>query len=70
MWFKVIIFGLILFGVYKLFGGKLLSSKSSQKDVQNMVECDTCGAFVSEKDLIRFGSKHYCSIECKNNSKV
>jgi len=70
MWLKVIIFGLMLFGLYKLFGGKLLSSKTSQEDVQNMIECDTCGAFVSENDLIRFNGKHYCSKECKNNYKV
>jgi len=74
MWLKVIIIGLLLFGVYKLFGGKLLpgkaSGKPSQKDVQNMVECDMCGAYVSDKDVIIFSGKHYCSLECKNNSKV
>lgn len=70
MLLRIILIGLVLYAVYKLFGGKFLSSKSAGNDAQNMVECDACGAYVSEKDSIRFSSRHYCSIECKNTPKV
>ncbi|MDD5406623.1 MAG: PP0621 family protein [Sulfurovaceae bacterium] len=66
MLLKFIIIGLLFFGIYKLFGGKLLPTTPSQKDVQNMLECDTCGTFVSEKDMIRFSGRFYCSKACKD----
>ncbi len=68
---KLIIFGAILYGLYRLFGGEIkLPKKDEQKetlDGDTLVECATCGVYVTKKEAIEYKGKFYCSKECLPN---
>ncbi|RXJ87577.1 PP0621 family protein [Arcobacter sp. CECT 8985] len=65
----------VLFLVYTLFFKKNReksmdsSNKSNQKDnIEDiMVECPTCGTYVSKKEAILSNGNYYCSKECLEN---
>ncbi len=66
---KLIIFGIIAVAIYRAFGGKVpiidSAKKSSEEiDEDTLVECETCGTFVTVKESIKIGKKYYCSKEC------
>jgi len=68
---KLIAIAIVLYFVYKLFGGKLpnidLSSIKSKEDKKldddTLVECEKCSTFITVKESILIGSKYYCD-EC------
>ena len=69
MWLKLILFGVIAVVVYRAFGGKvpILDGEEKTNDEPSgdtLVECATCGTYVTIKESITVGSKHYCSKEC------
>ncbi len=69
MLLKLIIFGVIAVAIYRAFGGKvpiLDKSEPRQKkpDGDTLVECASCGTYVTLKDAIIVNKKHYCSKEC------
>lgn len=39
-------------------------NQTSQIDSDEMFECDVCGTYVSEREMITARGKHYCSQEC------
>ena len=69
MWFKLLVFGLAIFGAYVLSKNKFGSDKSKKEDAQNMLECEECGAYFIKSDGVRFGGKVYCSKECKDKAR-
>ena len=66
---KLLILGVVLFGVYLLF-----FKKGREKDIQNkkkndeitdtMIECPKCGTYTSKDDAILSNGKYFCSKEC------
>mgnify|MGYP006278249463 CR=1 FL=1 len=71
---KVLAIVAVLFIVYLLFFKKgrenTVSSnkkKNNQTISDEMVECPTCGTFVSQNEAILSNGKFYCSKECLNN---
>ena len=65
---KLIILGVVLFGVYLIF-----FKKNREKDIQNkkneeitdtMLECPKCGTYTSKDDSILSNGKYFCSKEC------
>ena len=77
MIFKLIILGLVIYGVYILFirEGNLLdqvkektkraASKAAEKeDAETVVECHKCGIYVSVDEAILKDGHYYCSKEC------
>jgi uncharacterized protein len=56
--------------IYKFFGGQLpgLGRKKpnlhEDLDEDTLVECETCGTFVTIKESIIIHKKYYCSQEC------
>ncbi|KIM04550.1 MAG: hypothetical protein KN64_07370 [Sulfurovum sp. AS07-7] len=69
MWLKVLIFGVVIFLIYRFFMKKDNKVESSKKiDAITMLECDTCGVYMENKDAIKVESKHYCSNECKTKA--
>ena len=69
MWLKLILFGVIAVVVYRAFGGKvpILDKNEKAEDDPSgdtLVECATCETYVTIKESITIGSKHYCSKEC------
>ena len=68
---KLIAIAVVLYFVYKLFGGKLpdfgltgLKSKEDKKlDEDTLVECEKCSTFITVKESLLIGSKYYCD-EC------
>jgi uncharacterized protein len=75
MWLKLLIVGAILYGLYRLAGGRLLpksggesSDKAKGKDPaesgEELVECSKCSTYVVKKEAILFKGKYYCSAEC------
>ena len=78
MIFKLIILGLVLYGVYILFirDGNLLEQMKEknrgtaggkgkkQEDVETVVECHKCGVYVSVDEAILKDGHYYCSKKC------
>ena len=66
---KLVLLGVIAVAVYRAFGGKvpILDTHEKAEDDPSgdtLVECATCGTYVTIKESITIGSKHYCSREC------
>jgi uncharacterized protein len=66
---KVILLLLILYGVYRLLGGRLFSTNRKAKDLsksdsETLIECEKCHTFVSVKDALKSSGRYYCSQEC------
>ncbi len=73
---KLILFAILGFAVYKLFGGKLprvgsnkkgkIPKDEDQKKIEEdtLVECQKCGTYVTYKESIIVKGKIYCSKEC------
>lgn len=64
---KLLIFLAIIVAIYFLFFRK----KSVKNDAQNsdeisfeMVECATCGTYISKDEAIKKGNKYFCSTKC------
>ena len=68
MIFKLLIFAIVGVLVYKFLGGKLprIKKNSSEKKIEDdtLVECETCGTYVTHKESIVVSHKSYCSQEC------
>ena len=60
---KLVILVLIIAAVYFFFIKKR-DKKNSDKEVEQMVECKSCGTFISTKEAFIQGGKYYCSKEC------
>lgn len=70
---KIIIFAVVALLVYKFFGGKLptIGKKNPEQkklDDDTLVECETCGTFVTLKESMIVNGKYYCSQECVNKA--
>jgi uncharacterized protein len=68
---RLIGIAVVMLGIWKLLGGKLpnfkLQSKDDKKlDNDTLVECESCGLFVTAKEAIIAKGKYYCSLECAN----
>ncbi|TLD84024.1 hypothetical protein LS70_004250 [Helicobacter sp. MIT 11-5569] len=62
---KWIIFALCIFGIYFFFFRKPKESqKKEHKKDSIMLECNTCGIYVSSEEAIIQDGKYYCSKEC------
>jgi uncharacterized protein len=67
---KILIFGLILFGIYFFFfktkrtEDVLKSTKKKSIEGETMVECKLCSTFISDKEAIITDGAFYCSKEC------
>ena len=78
---KLIVIGAILYGLYRLVGGRILpeskdskekkgQQKGTREDEENtLVECDRCSTYVVKKEAIFFKGKYYCSRECLDAAK-
>jgi uncharacterized protein len=77
MLLKLIVVGAILYGVYRLMGGKLSDFTGKKKEdtipkgedrkkieEDTLVECEKCGTYVTYKESIIIKGKVYCSKEC------
>jgi len=65
---KLLLLGVVLFGVYLLFfkkdREKNIKDKKHDEITDTMVECPTCGTYVSKEDAILSSGKYFCSQEC------
>lgn len=70
---RLIMLGAVLLLIYRSLGGSLaLSSKDKQKkeiDSDELIECDSCGTYVTQKDSIKRKGRVYCSKECLNKNR-
>ncbi len=69
MVFKFLVIGFVLFLVYILFFKKGREAHSKNKEryegiTDTMVECPTCGTYVSKEEAILSNGKYFCSKEC------
>ncbi len=78
MLIKLIIIAAILYGLYRLAGGRILPEKFSRPehgkkkedpgapalDGDTLVECAHCSTYVVKKEAILYKGKHYCSRDC------
>ncbi len=71
MGLKVIAILAVLFLIYivlfKKDREKEVTKKEDEKIEDIMVECPTCGTYVSKKEGILSNGKFYCSKECLNS---
>jgi len=65
---KLLLLGVVLFGVYLVFFKKNrekdIKDKKHDEITDTMVECPTCGTYVSKEDAILSSGKYFCSQEC------
>ncbi|MGB3751722.1 MAG: PP0621 family protein [Arcobacteraceae bacterium] len=65
---KLLLLGVVLFGVYLVFfkkdREKNIKDKKNDEITDTMVECPTCGTYVSKEDAILSNGKYFCSQEC------
>jgi uncharacterized protein len=63
---KLVVFLGVLFLIYTfLFKKKRVSNNQTQNDEADiMIECPTCGTYISKDEAILSNGKYYCSKEC------
>ncbi|MBX7490913.1 PP0621 family protein [Helicobacter turcicus] len=63
---KWILFALCIVGIYFFFfkKPKTIHEKKEHKKDSIMLECATCGTYVSSDEAIIQDGKYYCSKEC------
>jgi uncharacterized protein len=65
---KLLIFAIVLLLIYKFFGGRFpkIGKSVHEKKLEDdtLVECATCHTYVTVKESLIVGGKHYCSSEC------
>ncbi len=61
---KLIVLGVVLYGVYFIFFKKPGMLKNKYEDSETVVECEECGVYISTKEAIMKDGKQYCSKEC------
>jgi len=69
MWLKLILLGVAAVVVYRAFGGKVpildsVKKPKTEPESDTLVECASCGTYVTLKESIVVAKKHYCSKEC------
>ncbi len=69
---KFLIAAIVLFLIYIVLFKKdrekeVKTNKKDEKIEDIMVECPTCGTFVSKKEAILSNGQFYCSKECLMN---
>lgn len=57
-----IVLSIVYFVVRKII--KKMPNHMPRIDSDEMFECDVCGTYVSEREMITTRGKHYCSQEC------
>ncbi|BAF69471.1 PP0621 family protein [Nitratiruptor sp. SB155-2] len=62
MLFKILLLAAVIGAIYYFFIKK--KPIAHDKETDTMVECDTCGTYVSNKEAIIKNGKYYCSKEC------
>lgn len=69
MLFKLVVFGFVAILAYMFFTGKfskLTKARKQKIDATNMIECETCGSYVAEKDAVHANGISYCSKSCRD----
>ena len=64
---KLLLLGVVLFGVYLVFFKKNREKdikKRNEEITDTLVECPKCGTYVSKDDAILSNGKYFCSQEC------
>jgi len=71
---KLLILGLVIYGIYRLFFKKDLNIKNyskkfskrneEQKDAEVLVECANCKTYISSNEAFIKDGKYFCSKEC------
>ena len=71
MVYKIVFVILVLFLIYLIFFKKSRKkdNKSDNLITDEMVECPSCGTYVSQRDSILSNGKFYCSKECLGMKK-
>lgn len=71
---KLIFVVIVLFLIYLIFFKKSRNSgtntRNDRKISDEMVECPSCGVFVSQKEAILSNGRFFCSKECLNGRKA
>lgn len=69
--FRFFLIGIILFIAFFLVRKFIRQDTNQSPKIESdtMVECDICGTYVSEREMISTKGKHYCSQECLRSGK-
>ncbi|MDD2699130.1 MAG: PP0621 family protein [Arcobacteraceae bacterium] len=68
MIFKVLVFGVVAYLVYKFFFNKKnkIGKDENEKIEDVMTPCPTCGTYISKDEAILSNGKYFCSQKCLN----
>ena len=65
MMIKILILGVVIYFVYKFFFNKKRSIDGDTKQLEEeLVDCPTCGTYISKDEAILSNGKYYCSKKC------
>ncbi|SFV66450.1 hypothetical protein MNB_SV-13-1121 [hydrothermal vent metagenome] len=69
MFLKLLILAVVLFLIYRFFGGKLptfgRSVHQKKLDDDTLIECEKCSTYVTVKESLLSNGHYYCSLECQ-----
>lgn len=71
---KLLLIGAVIYTVYIMFfkqksiketsQAKASKKKQESQEINEMIQCPTCGVYCEFDEAILSGSKYYCSTEC------
>lgn len=61
---KILFTVAVLAAIYFIFFKKPKQQKKSSKELEDMIECEKCGTYISENEAYESGGELYCSKEC------
>lgn len=65
MMIKILILGIVLYVLYRLFFNKKNRIDSDTKQIEEeLADCPTCGTYISKDEAILSNGKYYCSEKC------
>jgi len=64
MIFKVLIFGVVAYLIYRFFIAKKKKNSDNEMIEDTMTACPTCGTFILRDEAILSNGKYFCSQKC------
>jgi len=61
---KLLILGVIFYGIYFIFFKKPNMIKDKNSDSETVVECEECGVYISVNEAILKDGQQFCSKGC------
>lgn len=66
---RILLLVAIIIAIYVLFFRKKRKKNDDDEALFEMVECSTCGVYISKNEAIKKNDKYFCSVKCLESPK-